>query len=173
MNHYLEWWSDGEWFSVRLCRTINSPCHYRLLLFVDLLGYSYIQQRSVFVILFAESTTIQQPWFCFDEGSRTGRCVTSRNWTYILIDVYMVCYVFISFLLSQVMIPNYHPILIKWLLTLDTLWNTLIYRRTAEITTIYLWKIGWIVVLPTLIMKSCWERYGNVPTHIGSMKHCD
>ena len=140
IDHSLEWWSDGDWFSVRLCRTINSPCQCRLLLFVDLLGYSYIQQRSVFMIWFAESTTIQQPWFCCDEGCRTCRCVTSRNWTYILIDVYMVCYVFISFLLSQVMIPNYQPRLTKWFLTLDTLWNTRIALKTVEITRIYLVK---------------------------------
>ena len=78
-----------------------------------------------------------------------------------------------SMFLSDEMMPPCQPSPTKCLLPLDALWNS--YRRlcTWEFTNIYLWRIDWIVVLPMLLVMSCWWSYGHLPTDKRRIKHSE
>ena len=78
-----------------------------------------------------------------------------------------------SMFLSEKMMPPCQPNPTKCLLTFDALWNS--HRRlcTWEFTKISLWRIDWIVVLPMLLVMSCWWSYGHLPTDKRRIKHSE
>ena len=59
------------------------------------------------------------------------------------------------------------------LLPIGALWNS--YRRlsTWEVIKIYLWRIDWIVMLPMLLVMSCWWPYGHLPIEKRHIKHSE
>ena len=78
-----------------------------------------------------------------------------------------------SMFLSEEMMPPCQLRPTKCLLPLDALWNSYRCLSTWEFTKLYLWRIDWIVMLPMLLVMSCWWPYGHLPTGKRRIKHSE
>ena len=102
-----------------------------------------------------------------------------ETFLYHCISFYMVCmlkyeyYVVVSCFLLVITAPQYPPSLVKCLVLLDDCVNYYSSLRKWENTIIWVWRTGWIVVLPMFLVMSCWRPYGHVLTLKSSSMHSE